>query len=226
MALQAGRMLRVVRYARRHPELFVDGIEDAEAIDHAERAAVLDLALRMNMSEEHVRGQVFLAERALVHLPGLWERAVTGFASLYLVGRAVHALGLVAAPADATAEERAAERAAFAAIDAATAEWAGSCSPASFNRRLKRLTDRLCPVPAEAQHARAMRDRRVYVEDTGGGMAWFHALIPTLTRGPRSGGRRVPRSTCRRTPVRAAPATSSAPTCPARGCAGSAPTPR
>ena len=178
-ALQAGRMLRVVQYARRHPELYVDGIENAEAIDHAERAAILDLALRMNMSEEHVRGQVFLAERAQVHLPGMWERAITGFASLYLLGRAVHALGLVAAPADATAQERAAERAAFAAIDAACAEWSETCSPASFNRRLKRLTDRLCPVPAEAQHARAMRDRWVYVEDTGGGMAWFHAMMPS-----------------------------------------------
>ena len=146
-ALQAGRMLRVVQYARRHPELYVDGIENAEAVEHAERAAILDLALRMNMSEEHVRGQVFLAERAQVHLPGMWERA--------------------------------AERAAFAAIDAACAEWSETCSPASFNRRLKRLTDRLCPVPAEAQHARAMRDRRVYVEDTGGGMAWFHAMMPS-----------------------------------------------
>jgi hypothetical protein len=169
----------VIQHARRHPELYVDGIEDARAFEYAERAAIMDLALRMAMSEEHVRGKVFLAERAHAHLPGLWERAVTGFASLYLVGRAVHALGLVAAPADATAEERAAERAAFAEIDTACTDWSPSCSPATFTRRLKRLTDRLRPLSPEAGHARAMRDRTVWVEDVDGGMSWYHALVPT-----------------------------------------------
>jgi len=178
-ALQATRMLRVIQHARRHPELYVDGIEDARAIEYAERAAVMDLALRMAMTEEHVRGQVFLAERTQAHLPGLWERAVTGFASLYLLGRAVHALGLVAAPGDATAEERAAERAAFATIDTACTDWSESCSPATFTRRLKRLTDRLRPLSPEAGHARAMRDRTVWVEDVDGGMSWYHALVPT-----------------------------------------------
>ncbi|MFB7251271.1 HNH endonuclease signature motif containing protein [Microbacterium sp. NPDC056234] len=178
-AVQATRMLRVIQHARRHPELYLDGIEDARAVEYAERAAVLDLALRMTMTEEQVRGQVFLAERAQTHLPALWEQAVTGFASLYLLGRAVHALGLVAAPGDATAAERTAERAAFHAIDAACAEWSVSCTPGTFNRRLKRLTDRLCPLSPEAGHARAMRDRTVYVEDAAGGMAWFHALMPS-----------------------------------------------
>ncbi|HWV49203.1 MAG TPA: HNH endonuclease signature motif containing protein [Microbacterium sp.] len=177
-ALQAGRMLRVIQYARRHPELYLNGIEDARSIDYAERAAIMDLALRMAMSEEYVRGQVFLAERAQAHLPALWERAVTGFASLYLVGRAVHALGVVAAPADATAEERAAERAAFAEIDSACTQWSETCSPASFNRRLKRLIHRLSPIGPEADRARAMRDRRVWVEDVDGGLAWHHALMP------------------------------------------------
>ncbi|WP_460798830.1 HNH endonuclease signature motif containing protein [Microbacterium sp. GXF0217] len=177
-ALQAVRMLRVIQHARRHPELYLNGIEDAGAVEFAERAAVMDLALRMALSEEHVRGQVFLVERALTHLPALWERAVTGFASLSLVGRAVHALGLVAAPVDATAAERAAEKAAFAAIDAACAGWSETCTPASFTRRLKRLTDRLHPIGPEAAHSRAMRDRRVWVEDVDGDMAWHHALMP------------------------------------------------
>ncbi len=178
-ALQAARMLRVVQCARRHPELYVDGLDGAEAIEFAERAAILDLALRMNSTEDHVCGQVFLVERAQQHLPGLWEQTASGFASLYLLGRAVHALGLVAAPADATDPERSAEQRAFARIDAACREWSLSCSPASFNRRLKRLTDRLALLPAEAKHAREMRDRRVWIEDADGGMAWLHALMPS-----------------------------------------------
>ncbi|WP_243231705.1 HNH endonuclease signature motif containing protein [Microbacterium sp. CIAB417] len=178
-ALRAERMLRVVQCARRHPELYVPGLEGSEAIDEAERAAILDLALRMNGTEDHVRGQVFVVEQALEHLPGLWGRARTGFASLYLVGRAVHALVRVSARADATDAEREAERDAFERIDDATSTWSESCSPAAFNRRLKALADRLCPVDATVAHARAMRDRRAYVEDVEDGMSWYHALMPT-----------------------------------------------
>ena len=177
-ALQSERMLRVVQFARRHPELYVDGVQDAEAIAFAERAAVLDLALRMNSFEDHVRGQVFVVEQAQSHLPLLWERARTGFASPYLVGRAVSALGRVAARADATADELSAESAARRAIDQAAAEWSRTCSPASFNRRLNKLVDRLDPLSPEVRHGRAMRDRRVTVEGVDDGMAWMHILMP------------------------------------------------
>ncbi|MGW8482106.1 HNH endonuclease signature motif containing protein [Microbacterium sp. NPDC055903] len=178
-AWQAERMLRVVQCARRHPELYVDGAADAESIAFAERAAVFDLALRMNLSEDHVRHTVHVAEVATTRLPELWSRARTGFASPYLVQRTVGALHRVQAPVGASPEEHARETAAVEAIDLAAAVWSETSAPATFNRRLKALVDRLAPLAPEKAHAAAMRDRRVAVEDVDGGMSWFSILLPT-----------------------------------------------
>src|SRR5690606_20298384 len=89
-ALQAERVVRVVQFARRHPELYAPA--DDDAAEFAERAALLDLAVRINSTEDHLRGVVFTAEQAMAHLPALWAQAREGFASQYLVQRTVGAL--------------------------------------------------------------------------------------------------------------------------------------
>ncbi|WP_307723760.1 HNH endonuclease signature motif containing protein [Microbacterium aerolatum] len=88
-------------------------------------------------------------------------------------------MGRLRAPSNATADELEAEREAAARIDEATSQWAFSCSPANFLRRLRRLADRLDQEPAENRHTRAVAGRRVCVEHVDDGMSWFNACIPT-----------------------------------------------
>ncbi|WP_194420311.1 HNH endonuclease signature motif containing protein [Microbacterium abyssi] len=177
-ARRGAQIADAVALARRNPEVFV--LEDAQdAADQAERAAVSDIALRLKRSEEDVQAELAVVQAAMRRLPTLWGHARDGFVSMYLVTRTVGALGRVRAPANATAEQQEAEREAARRIDEATSEWALTCSPVNFLRRLKRLTDRLDPEPAEMRHTRAVADRRVCVEHVDDGMSWINAYIPT-----------------------------------------------
>ncbi|WP_404435793.1 HNH endonuclease [Microbacterium aerolatum] len=177
-ARRAAQIADAVALARRNPEVFV--LEcGPDAADQAERAAVYDIALRLKRSEEDVLGELAVVQTAMRQLPTLWGHARDGFVSMYLARRAVGALGRVRAPANATAEEQDAEREAARRIDEATSEWAFSCSPANFLRRLRRLVDRLDAEPAEVRHTRALADRRVCVDHVDEGMSWINAYVPT-----------------------------------------------
>ncbi|WP_404473009.1 DUF222 domain-containing protein [Microbacterium aerolatum] len=175
---RAAQIADAVALARRNPEVFV--LEcGSDAADLAERAAVSDIALRLKRSEEDVQAELAVVRTAMRRLPTLWSHARDGFVSMHLVTRAVGALGRLRAPANATAEQMDAEREAAAQIDEATSQWAFSCSPENFLRRLRRLVDRLDQEPAEMRHTRAVADRRVCVEHVDDGMSWFNACIPT-----------------------------------------------
>ena len=175
---RAAQIAHAVALARRNPEVFV--LEcGSDAADLAERAAVSDIALRLKRSEEDVQAELAVVRTAMRRLPTLWSHARDGFVSMHLVTRAVGALGRLRAPANATAEQMDAEREAAAQIDEATSQWAFSCSPENFLRRLRRLVDRLDQEPAEMRHTRAVADRRVCVEHVDDGMSWFNACIPT-----------------------------------------------
>jgi len=137
---------------------------DKDAVDQAVRAAIFDIALRLRCSEEYVRGVLFTAEQAMAHLPLLWAQARDGFVSMYLVGRTVGALARVRADVGASEEEHDLEREAMCLIDEAAAEWALSCPPATFLRRLRTLVDRLDPVGVDTRHGRKLRERRVVVQ--------------------------------------------------------------
>ncbi|MDQ0644686.1 HNH endonuclease signature motif containing protein [Microbacterium murale] len=179
-ASRSARIADAVALARRNPEVYVHRTTDKDAVAQAERAAIFDIALRLRCSEEYVRGALFVAEEAMAHLPNLWRHARDGFVSMYLVGRTVGELARVRAAVDASDEERDLERRAMRLIDDATSEWAFSCPPAAFLRRLRTLVDRLDPVGATERHARKVRGRRVVVHEDEDGMSWFMAYIPTI----------------------------------------------
>ncbi|WP_448711080.1 HNH endonuclease signature motif containing protein [Microbacterium profundi] len=178
-ARRSARIADAVALARRNPEVYVRGT-DKDALGQAERAAVFDIALRLRCSEEYVRGVLFTAEQAMAHLPLLWQQARDGFVSMYLVGRTVGALARVRADFGASEEELDLEREAMRLIDEAASEWALSCPPAAFARRLRTLVDRLDPVGAAERHGRKVRERRVVVQEDEDGMSWFMAYIPTI----------------------------------------------
>ncbi|MDP3952188.1 DUF222 domain-containing protein, partial [Microbacterium sp.] len=177
--MRSSRIADAVALARRNPEVYVPGT-GKDALAQAERAAIFDIALRLRCSEDYVRGVLFTAEQAMAHLPLLWQQAKDGFVSMYLVGRTVGALARVRADFGASEDELALEREAMRLIDQAAAEWALSCPPAAFLRRLRTLVDRLDPVGAAERHTRKVRDRRVVVQEDEDGMSWFMAYIPTI----------------------------------------------
>lgn len=178
-ARRSSRIADAVALARRNPQVYVHET-DKDAPAQAARAAIFDIALRLRCSEDYVRGVLFTAEEAMAHLPLLWRQAKDGFVSMYLVGRTVGALARVRANFGASDQEREIERAAMRLIDQATSEWALSCPPATFARRLRTLVDRLDPVGAAERHGRKVRERRVVVHEDEDGMSWFMAYIPTI----------------------------------------------
>ncbi|MEW1974752.1 hypothetical protein AB0301_06705, partial [Microbacterium profundi] len=176
-ARRSVRIADAVALARRNPQVYVHHTTDKDAVDQAVRAAVFDIALRLRCSEDYVRGVLFTAEQAMAHLPLLWQQARDGFVSMYLVGRTVGALARVRADFGASEEELDLEREAMRLIDQAASEWALSCPPAAFARRLRTLVDRLDPVGAAERHGRKVRERRVVVHEDEDGMSWFMAYI-------------------------------------------------
>lgn len=177
-ARRAAQIADAVALARRNPEVFVAEC-GADAGDEAERAVIFDISLRLKRSEDDVRAELAMVQTAMRLLPNLWHHARDGFVSMHLVSRTVWALGRLRAPFAATDEQIAAEQAAARRVDEATSEWAFSCSPENFMRRLRRLVDRLDPEPAEVRHARALADRRVSFDHVDDSVSWMNALVPT-----------------------------------------------
>ncbi|MGN8025321.1 DUF222 domain-containing protein [Microbacterium sp. 22242] len=176
---QAAGIAEVVAHVRRHPEIYTvgDGVDD---LDHAIRSIVFEVALRLQVSENEVRRVLCTAETAQESLPLMWQRAADGVAAMRFVDAAVAAALRLRAPVGATAEQRAHADKAIALIDQACARWVLHLPLAAFRRRLKALTERLDPAPAEVRHARAMVDRRVVLEEIDDGMSWIMALVPTV----------------------------------------------
>lgn len=174
-ARQAERLVDAVEYARRHPEIYTLGADAAMA----ERAVIVELSLRLRLSQERVRELRFIAETARRDLPLLWQRAVDGFASVYSVGVVVTAARALASPLDAPQEIRDAEAQALAKLDRAAHEWVITCSTRSLRQRAKKFVDRITGDSAARRHTRAMADRKVTLSPAGDGMSWLTALLPT-----------------------------------------------
>lgn len=170
------RIVETIKLARRHPEIYT---HDAD-VAVAERAVVLDIALRLHISEDQVRATAHTAEWAMAHLPNLWTQAHDGFASLRQIQQAMSLLTPLEPPVDAPAEVVDQVHAVYSAVDEAAAGWVLTCPPEAFRRRLKALVDRISGDLAARRHTRAMADRKVARADAGDGMTWLTALIPTI----------------------------------------------
>lgn len=175
-ARRSERIVETLKLARRHPEIYTN---DADVV-FAERSAVLDIALRLHVSEDHVRGLQHTAEWAMARLPLLWRQAHDGFATLRQVDQTVTLLLPLMPPADAPHETIDAVNAVIATVDDAAAEWVLTCPPEVFRRRVKTLIDRISGDLAARRHTRAMADRKVTRSTSHDGMTWLGALIPTV----------------------------------------------
>lgn len=175
-ARRSERIVETLELARRHPEIYT---HDAD-VSFAERSAVLDIALRLHLSEDHVRGIQHTAEWAMARLPLLWRQAHDGFATLRQVEQTVTLLSPLVPPADAPREVIDAVEAVFAAVDRAASAWVLTCPPELFRRRVKKLVDTIAGDLAARRHTRAMADRKVTRSAAHDGMTWLGALIPTV----------------------------------------------
>lgn len=178
-ASRATRMADAVALARHSAHVYIPDASVLDADEWAERAAVLDIALRLRVGEDQVRAEVFVVEQAREHLPRLWGMARDGFVSLRLVQRTVGALARIRAPHGASDEVVAVEQAAMRKVDEATTGWALECSDETYLRRLRALIARLDPTPAERRRAKAAVERHVAFEQVDDDMSWMHALVPT-----------------------------------------------
>ncbi len=174
-AQRAKRIVGAIDLARRHPEVYA---HDADAA-FSERAAVLDIAVRLNLSEDQVRHVQRTTEWAMQHLPWLWQQALLGFASLRAIEQTMRLLIPLTPPPDAPSEITDAVAAVFAQVDAAAADWVLSCPPETFRRKVKALVDRISGDLAARRHTRAFADRKVIRTEAGDGMSWITALVST-----------------------------------------------
>ncbi|MGX1703592.1 hypothetical protein, partial [Microbacterium sp. NPDC055357] len=88
LALRAGRIVEAIDTAVRHPYVYTS-VEGRAGSNLAERAVIVDIALRLQLSERTVHDVARLVRDARTRLPMLWQRAEEGFLSLSLVESAV-----------------------------------------------------------------------------------------------------------------------------------------
>ncbi len=163
-AAQMHAIVRVLREAGEHPELFVDaaetsGMTEFEVRSYAERAAGADLATRIGMAEGTVFALAFQGRELLRATPGVWAAFREGEIS------AANARALADRVADVP-EHR------WRDLDDAALGMA-TLAPARFAGRLRNVVERLATEPLAVRHRRAAERRRVCVDRDRDGMSWL-----------------------------------------------------
>lgn len=172
-AARAARIADAVEFARSQPDIYAL-VGDPDPVETAERCAIVELALRLCLSEAAVRAAASAAASRR-QLPLLWARARDGFASLAQIEAAAAHLPRFDAW-DALEADRVS---ALAHFDRSLAELAPSASPASFRARAALLARRLAPQPESQRHARVLADRRIVVTPADDGMSYLTAYLAT-----------------------------------------------
>jgi hypothetical protein len=133
----------------------------AERRDVAERAATLDLSVRLGLSEATIRRRAHDADTLRERCPRVWEAFLSGAVpEPNATTAAQHAAML---PAEA--------RECWAAFDDAVEHAARSQSPARFRLRARLVRERVHPEHIDVRHERATADRRVWLDGDPDGMA-------------------------------------------------------
>ncbi len=165
-AEQWAAIAATLREARDFPEVFLgpSGVHP-DAVEFAERAAIADLAVRLNLAESTVRQQAFEAETLQTSTSEMWlwfREGEISAANAATVARLV--IGL---PEEA-----------FPVFEAELLEPAKTLAPARFSALARAVRERLMAEPPAERHARAAEQRRVVIEPDLDGMAWLHAYLP------------------------------------------------
>jgi hypothetical protein len=129
-----------LREATRHPEVFIDAVMlRGDAVEFARRAAVADLAVRLNSAEATVRAQGQVAYILRERLPELWGWFTAGEVSTQ---NAREAAGIVV---ELPAEQ-------WAGFDGLIVEAARSLAPARFRTRAWAVRERLQATTLTERH--------------------------------------------------------------------------
>ncbi|WP_203579183.1 HNH endonuclease signature motif containing protein [Microbacterium hibisci] len=133
----------------------------AERRNIAERAAAMELATRLGMSEATVRTRAAHADALRERCPRVWEAFRAGQVSQQ--NAATTAQQAATLPLDATE--------AWARFDEAVAHAARTLQPGKFRLRARVARERLHPEPLDVRHKRAAADRNAWFEAEHDGMA-------------------------------------------------------
>ncbi len=133
----------------------------AERRDVAERAAVLDLAVRLGLSETMIRRRAHDADTLRERCPRTWAAFCSGGVSEQNAGTAAQHVATL--PDDAPE--------CWAAFDDAVERAARTHSPARFRLRARIVRERVHPEHIDARHERARADRNVWLTGESDGMA-------------------------------------------------------
>jgi len=155
-----------MREAAAHPEVFVDEqMLRGDAIELSERAAVADLAVRLNLAESTVRAQGHVARTLRERLPRLWAWFLDGEVSTQ---NAREASGLVIElPAEHWAE-----------FETRIVDDARTLAPARFRTRAQAAREKLHAETLTERRQLAEARRGVWIEPDRDGMGWLTAHLP------------------------------------------------
>ena len=161
----------VLEEARRSPAVFVGphaSAENSEHVSFAERAAIADLAVRLSLSENTIRGHAHQATTLIERTPLVWQRLRLGEvppANARLVAELVSTLPVERAEL-------------FVSFDEQVVDAAASLNPARFRTRARVIRERLLASTAIERHDAEGDRRRVFLEPALDGMCWLTAYLP------------------------------------------------
>lgn len=165
-AEQMSAIAATLREARDFPELNLGPTQlGPAAVEFAERAAIADLAVRLNLAESTVRSQAFEADTLRTLTPTLWESFREGEVS---AANASTVASLAIGLTDAACQT----------FETELLQPAATLAPARFRAMARALRERLVAEPPAERHERAAEARRVILEPDVDGMAWLHAYMP------------------------------------------------
>jgi hypothetical protein len=154
-----------MREAVAHPEVFIDEqMLRGDAAELAERAAVADLAVRLNLAEATVRAQGHVASTLRERLPRLWAWFVDGEVSTQ---NAREASTIVI---ELTAEH-------WARFEHQILDDARTLAPARFRARARAVREKLHSDTLTERHELAETRRGVWIEPDRDGMGWLTAYL-------------------------------------------------
>ncbi len=154
-----------MREAAAHPEVFIDArMLRGDAVEFAERAAVADLAVRLNLAEATVRAQGHIASTLRERLPRLWAWFVDGEVSTQNAREASAIVIELPGEHWVTFEQR--------IVDAAR-----TLAPARFRARARAVREKLHAGTLTERRRAAETLRGVWIEPDRDGMGWLTARL-------------------------------------------------
>lgn len=166
-----GGVARILRDAEENPEVYLDlgaSLTESQRRDYAVRSAAADIAVRLVVSENTVRGWASSAETLWTATPTVWTAFCEG--TVAVANARVVAQLAVDIPAES-----------HSVFDAALAGAATTLTPARFASIARAARARVLKESLAERHRRAANDRRVSVDDELDGMSWLSIYLPSAT---------------------------------------------